>query len=124
MISPEDLIRYCLSKHMAYIDYPFGEEPMCFKVNKRIFAELYLKKENYKITLKCEPFLADFYRRQYPDAVARGYHCPPLQQPHRNTVWIGRIEDSLLFDMVDHSYDEVIKGFSKKQQNEIMNGKA
>ncbi len=59
MITVEELIQYCCRKKKAYIDYPFGEEPTCVKVNKKIFAEIYPQKENFKITMKCEAGLAD-----------------------------------------------------------------
>ncbi|MEA4963747.1 hypothetical protein SDC9_126182 [bioreactor metagenome] len=121
MIKLEELIQYCCSKKKAYIDYPFGIEPICIKVNGKIFAEIYPKESNYKITLKCEPILADFFRNQYPDIVVRGYHCPPVQQPYRNTVWINKIDDNILYGMIDHSYEQVIKSFSKKVQKEILN---
>lgn len=121
MIRPEELIQYCCKKKNAYIDYPFGKEPICIKINKKIFAEIYPQDNNYKITLKCEPILAEFFRSQYPNVVVRGYHCPPVQQPYRNTVWVNKIDDGVLYSMIDHSYDQVIKSFSKKVQNEILN---
>lgn len=121
MIKPEELIQYCCKKKKAYIDYPFGKEPICIKVNKKIFAEIYPQKNNYKITLKCEPILAEFFRSQYPNVVVRGYHCPPVQQPYRNTVWVNKIDVDVLFSMIDHSYDQVIKSFSKKVQDDILN---
>lgn len=121
MIKPEELIQYCCKKKKAYIDYPFGKEPICMKVNKKIFAEIYPQENNYKITLKCEPILAVFFRSQYPNVVVRGYHCPPVQQPYRNTVWVNKIDDGVLYNMIDHSYDQVIKSFSKRVQNKILN---
>ena len=122
MIKCEELIQYCCSKRKAYIDYPFGNVPICIKVNNKIFAEIYPHEANYKITLKCERNLAGFFRYQYPGVVERGYHCPPVQQPYRNTVWVNKIDDNILFSMIDHSYKEVIKSFSKKVQQEILDG--
>ncbi len=122
MIQPDELIRYCCGMKAAYIDYPFGKEPVCIKVNGKIFAEIYTQEGNYKITLKCEPFLAGFYRSQYPDIVVRGYHCPPAHQPYRNTVWVNKMEDAVLFGMIDHSYGQVIKSFPKRVQKEISAG--
>ena len=120
MITPEQLIQYCCNKLMAYIDYPFGKEPVCIKINGKIFAEIYTQANNYRITLKCEPNYADFLRHQYPDVVVRGYHCPPVQQPYRNTVFVNKIDDDLLIGMIDHSYEQVVKSFSKKVQKEIL----
>lgn len=30
------LLQYCLTKNKSYEDYPFGEMPICIKVNKEI----------------------------------------------------------------------------------------
>ncbi|MEE0110260.1 MAG: MmcQ/YjbR family DNA-binding protein [Oscillospiraceae bacterium] len=51
-MTPEEIKAYCLSKPKAYEDLPFGEVPICYKVNKKIFAQLYPD----KITLKCTAF--------------------------------------------------------------------
>lgn len=120
MINSEELVQYCCSKPKAYIDYPFGNEPICIKVNGKIFAEIYPQENNYKITLKCEMNLADYFRHQYLGVVVRGYHCPPVQQPYRNTVMINKIDDEILRGMIDHSYEQVVKSFSKKIQKEIL----
>lgn len=116
----QKLIQYCCKKPKAYIDYPFGEEPVCIKVRGKIFAEIYSGEDNYKITLKCDPLLAASLRNQYPGIVVRGYHCPPVQQPYRNTVWINKIDDKILLDMIDHSYEQVLQSFSKKVRKEIL----
>lgn len=120
MIHPQQIIAHCCAKNKAYVDYPFGEEPVCVKVNGRIFAQLYPREENYKITLKCEPLRADDYRRRYPGVVVRGYHCPPSHQPYWNTIWLSGIKEPLLLVMIDHSYAQVIKSFSKKVQADIL----
>lgn len=115
----EELIQYCENKNKAYIDYPFGEIPICLKVNNKIFAEIYPLENDYKITLKCEPLLAEMYRKQYKGIVVKGYHCPGLQAMHRNTIYINEIEEEILLEMIDHSYQEVVKTFSQKVQKEI-----
>ena len=115
----QDIINYCSSKHKAYIDYPFGEIPICFKLGGKLFAQIYPSDEDYKITLKCEPMTADFYRQAYPGIVVRGYHCPPVQQPFWNTIYIDKIPDDELLNMIDHAYECVLNSFSKKKQREI-----
>ena len=43
-----------------------------------------------------------------------------MQAIYRNTVYINKtVDDKLIFEMIDHSYDEVMKSFSKKVQKEI-----
>ena len=49
----EDIKKYCMSKHKAYEDYPFGDVPICYKLNGKVFAQIYPYPEDYKITLKC-----------------------------------------------------------------------
>jgi predicted DNA-binding protein (MmcQ/YjbR family) len=110
----EEIQKYCLCKKKSYIDYPFGDIPICFKVNGKLFAQIYPLENDYKITLKCDVLLAEIYRKQYKDVVVRGYHCPPVQAIHFNTIYINKIDKSVLFEMIDHSYDEVIKSFPKK----------
>ncbi|MBO5005079.1 MAG: MmcQ/YjbR family DNA-binding protein [Clostridia bacterium] len=116
----EEITQYCLKKEKAYIDYPFGDIPICFKVNNKLFAQLYPLENDYKITLKCNVLLAEIYRKQYKDIVVKGYHCPSVQALHFNTIYINKIDKKILFEMIDHSYDEVIKSFSKKVQREIL----
>lgn len=116
----ELIIEYSLTKPGAYLTYPFGEIPICIKVDDKIFAELYPNEEDYKITLRCEPMLGDFYRRQYPDVVVRGYHCPPVQQPYKNTIYINKIDGDLLLDMIDHSYEQAIGRMTKKQSRKVI----
>lgn len=93
MIAVEEIIDYCLDKNKSYVDYPFGVTPICIKLNKKIFAQIYPLSHDYKITLKCDPVTASFYRDQFPGIVVRGYHCPPVQQPFWNTVYIEQIPE-------------------------------
>lgn len=115
-MTQEEIRSYCLSKPKAYEDHPFGEVPVCYKVNKKIFAQVY----PHKITLKCTAFSGQMFRQAYPGIVVRGYHCPPVQQPYWNTIDLSRFPKEELAYMIDHAYDTVIAGFSKKVQKEIL----
>ena len=108
-MTTEEILAYCLSKNGAYIDYPFGEIPICVKVEKRLFAQIYPKPEDFKITLNCDRMTGEFYRNLFPGTVIRGFHCPPIQQPYFNTVYLnGIVPDDELKLMIDHSYLTVI----------------
>ena len=66
----EEIKNYCLSKHMACETYPFGDIPICYKLNNKIFAQVYPLEHDYKITLKCTREMGEFYRIVYPEEVA------------------------------------------------------
>ena len=111
----EEILAYCLAKPGAYEDHPFGQWPVCCKVKGKIFAQLYID----KITLKCTAFSGEAFRSAYPGVVVRGYHCPPVQQPYWNTIDLGRFPHEELPIMVDHAYETVVTGLSKKMQREL-----
>ena len=119
-MSVDEIITYCLKKKSVYVDYPFGEIPICVKVHNKIFAQVYPKAADYKLTLKCEPMMGNFYRQMYPNTVVRGYHCPPIQQPFWNTIHMnGDVSDNELKIMIDHAYKAVVSKLPKKVQIEI-----
>jgi len=119
-MTADEIIDYCLSKPGAYVDFPFGFIPVCVKVKKRLFAQLYPHEDDYKITLNCDRLAGEFYRDLYPKTVVRGYHCPPVQQPYFNTIHLnGVVSDDELKRMIDHSYSTVIKKLPEAMQKEL-----
>ena len=94
--------------------------PVCYKLNGKVFAQIYPNQEDFKITLKCTADAGQFYRQVYPDVVVRGYHCPPVQQPYWNTIYLEYFSDEELLNMIDHAYDTVLYSFSKKVQKQIL----
>lgn len=115
-----EIKEYCLSKYKSYEDYPFGDVPICYKLNKKVFAQIYPHQEDYKITLKCTREAGEFFRQAYPGVVVRGYHCPPVQQPYWNTIYLNDFPDEELMNMIDLAYDTVFQSFSKRIQEEIL----
>lgn len=116
----EEIKNYCRNKNKACETYPFGIIPICYKLNNKIFAQIYPNENDFKITLKCTAEMGEFYRMIYPDKVVRGYHCPPVQQPYWNTVYLNDFPDDELLNMIDLAYDTVFKSFSKKVQKQIL----
>ena len=112
----DDILRYCLQKEGAYLDLPFGPGCECVKLRGHIFAQLFLLKGVPMVTLKCEPSYGDFFRRVYPDIVTRGWHCPPVQQPHWNTIRYLEMPDEELLSMIDHAYLRVRAKLTKKER--------
>ena len=102
-MSTQEILEYCLAKPGAYLNQPFGSEPLCVRIGKRIFAELYVTRG--WLSFSGDPAYGLMLRKTYPDTVRRGYHSPPVQQPYHNTVTLdGTVPDEVLIDMIDHSY--------------------
>ena|ERR1700730_9298930 len=104
-MSPEELRNHCLSFPGAEETFPFGPQTSVFKVTGRIFALSRLDQNPLRVSLKCEPSLAEQLREAHP-AVLPGYH---LNKRHWNTVIIdGSLRDETIRDMVEDSYDLVV----------------
>jgi predicted DNA-binding protein (MmcQ/YjbR family) len=108
------LKRYCLSLTGAVETHPFGPRNDVYKVAGKIFA--ITGDDPLRVSLKCEPELAEQLRASY-EGIRPGYH---LNKRHWNTVALdGTIEDELLRDMIEDSYDLVVSSLSKAKQREL-----
>jgi predicted DNA-binding protein (MmcQ/YjbR family) len=105
-VTARGLRKLCLGFPGAFEDFPFGPEHSVFKVEGKLFAISALDGSPLKVSLKCEPELAEQLRASFPDAVAPGYH---LNKRHWNTVTLdGSVPDEMVRDMVEDSYDLVV----------------
>jgi predicted DNA-binding protein (MmcQ/YjbR family) len=109
MIAPEmnatELRDQCLSFTGAEETFPFGPATSVFKVGGKMFALSQLGADSLRVSLKCEPGLAEVLRGAH-EAVLPGYH---LNKRHWNTVIIdGSIPDDAIRDMIEDSYDLVV----------------
>lgn len=105
-MTPRALRKLCLGFPGAFEDFPFGPETSVFKVEGKLFALSTLRSSPLKVSLKCEPELAESLRGSYPDAVLPGYH---LNKRHWNTVTLnGSVSDAMVRDMVEDSYDLIV----------------
>lgn len=111
----EEFRTYCLSKPGTSEDLPFDETTLAFKVCDKIFALTGI--DTFEgINLKCDPERAIELREQY-DGVQPGYH---MNKKHWNTVSTnGSVNDQLIMELIDHSYDMVVKGLSKKLRESL-----
>ena len=106
----------CLAQPGASEDFPFGPQTSVFKVAGKMFALSALRSRPLKVSLKCEPELAQALRQTYP-AVQPGYH---LNKRHWNTVELdGSLGDEMLRGMIEDSYDLVVAGLPKRTQAEL-----
>ena len=115
-MSGQKLIDYCSAKKGATIDFPFDDKVMVFKVMGKMFALTDVSKLE-AMNLKCDPDYAQVLRRQYPGEIINGYH---MNSKHWNTVSLtGTLSEAFIFQLVDHSWDMVVKGL-KKAEREIL----
>ncbi len=93
--------------------FPFGPETSVFKVAGKVFALSQLGAEDLRVSLKCEPALAEQLRRTHPEVIP-GYH---LNKRHWNTVSLsGKLPTQILQDMIEDSYDLVVEGLPRKRR--------
>lgn len=109
----EEIREYCLNKTAVTESTPFDEVTLVFKVAGKMFAIVPLDEEKLSVGLKCDPEKAMLLREKYP-GVKPGYH---LNKKHWNTVHIdGFVHDSVIMEWIDHSYNLVVEGLTRKQQ--------
>lgn len=92
---------YILSMPNAVLDYPFGEGVAVYKVNDKMFALIAEGKDPVRLSLKCDPQLAQKLRNEY-ESVQPGYH---LNKKHWNTMILsGQLNWDEVQDLIRHSY--------------------
>lgn len=111
----EQLRTYCLSKKGTIEDFPFDQDTLVFKVLGKMFLLTSLKwweRGEAALNVKADPEYSQELRAQY-GSIRPGYH---MSKKHWNTLYIHEKELSpvLIKELIDHSYDMVVKGMSKK----------
>jgi len=111
MLTHKELETYLLKKADAWLDYPFGEKVAVYKVGKgeqaKMFALIAEGSDPVRISLKCNPKLAEVLRERY-ESVLPGYH---LSKKHWNTLILtGQLTDQEVLDLIEHSYQLVTAG--------------
>jgi predicted DNA-binding protein (MmcQ/YjbR family) len=119
----EQIREYCLKKKEVTESFPFsefnsGEGVLVFKVAGKMFLLIDLGNPD-SINLKCDPERAIELREKYDDIIP-GYH---MHKKHWNTVMLnGSLDTKFILELIDHSYEMVIKSMGKKAQ-QLLSGK-
>jgi predicted DNA-binding protein (MmcQ/YjbR family) len=109
-VTPRALRKLCLGFPGASETFPFGPETSVFKVEGKLFAISALGSSPLRVSVKCEPDLAEQLRAAH-DAIAPGYH---LNKRHWNTVTLdGSLSDAMVLGMVEDSYDLIVAAMSR-----------
>lgn len=118
----EQLRDFCIAKKGVTEHFPFDENTLVFKVMNKMFLLTGLnnwEKGEQKINLKCNPEKAVELREEY-EGISAGFH---MNKKHWNTVLLNAsdVSDDLATELINHSYDLVVKGLTKKLQTELEN---
>ena len=118
----EQLRDFCITKKGVTEHFPFDNVTLVFKVMDKMFALISLsswEKGEQKINLKCNPKKAEDLRAEF-EGILPGYH---MSKKHWNTVVINSadVSDRLVFELINHSYDLVVNGLTKKVKLELEN---
>ena len=114
-MKPAELRSACLAHPGSEEQSPFGPETSVFKVAGKVFALSPLGSPPLRVSLKCEPGLAEELRAAYP-AIGPGYH---LNKRHWNTVEVAGVPAKLLRDMIEDSYDLVVSALPRKTREKL-----
>ena len=106
----KELEEYLLSFPNTWLDFPFGEEVSVYKVGHKdvgdgkMFALIANDSKPLRVSLKCDPQLAENLREKY-ETVVPGYH---LNKKHWNTIICsGQLSDKEVKDLAHLSYQLV-----------------
>lgn len=121
-MTKEEFVGLCMAKNGAYIDFPFGDDPLVVKVSGKIFAQSFMLKGVETVTLNCTREGGEFYCAAFDGIVTRGYHCPQVQQPYFNSFSLSKLPDAVIAEMINHSYETVKAKLPKYIQRELTEG--
>ena len=113
----EEFRAYCLAKKGATESFPFDEHTLVFKVMNKMFAITGLEHNPARANLKCDPEWSASLREEYDGLIRPGWH---MNKHHWNAVELEmNIPGDLLRQLIDHSYELIVKSLTKKLQEEL-----
>ena len=118
----EQLRDFCIAKKGVTEEFPFDKDTLVFKVMGKMFALSSLKKWEQgegAVNLKCNPEKSIELREEY-EGIYAGYH---MSKKHWNTISLynSDVTDTLITELINHSYDLVVNGLTKKAKLELEN---
>ena len=113
----EQIRQYIISKPESTEELPFGPEALVYKVSGKMYALIAWEKNPIYISMKCDPDRAVDLRSTY-EVIKPAYH---FNKTHWNMVYIdGTLTDDQIFELIDHSYDLVVKKLKKADRDRIL----
>ena len=112
----ENIRAHCLAFSGVTEECPFGPEVPVYKVLGKMFALLSPDEVPASMNLKCDPERALDLRDQY-ESILPGYH---MSKKHWNTLILdGSLPSPLIKELIDHSYELVVGGLTKKDREKL-----
>ena len=101
-------------------EFPFDANVLVFKVLGKMFLLTGLdtwERNESAINVKCDPDYALELRAEY-ECIEPGFH---MNKKHWNTLRLfhNELRPQFLFELIDHSYDLVVRGLPKQKRNMI-----
>lgn len=113
----EEILAFCQYLKGTTENFPFDERTLAIRVQNKIYALVDVEDAEF-INLKCDPERAIELREQY-NAVRPGYH---MSKKMWNSVYLREgLSHQVIKEMIQHSYDEVVKKLPKKLRDELTN---
>ena len=111
----EEYRNYCISKKGVTESFPFDSSTLVFKVMNRMFALAGVETFVY-VNLKCDPEEA-IELREENGGITGAFH---MSKKHWNSLsTLSEVSDEIFYQLIDKSYDLVVKGLTKKQKDEL-----
>lgn len=110
---------FLLSKKGVTKDFQAEWNWIRYKVDDKMFVAVCLDDNNKPvyITLKLNPIDGELFRNSYEDIIP-GYY---MNKTHWNSIKAdGNVPDNVVKDLLDKSYDEILKKLTKKKRAEIL----
>ena len=114
----EEFRTYCISKKGVTEEFPFDEHTLVFKVMGKMFALMALERKPAQANLKCDPEKAILLREEYDGVIIPGYH---MSKKHWNTIFLEQLPPNFIKEQINHSYELVVNGLTKKLKEELIN---
>jgi predicted DNA-binding protein (MmcQ/YjbR family) len=113
----EEILAFCQTLKGTTENFPFDDRVLAIRVQNKIYGLIDVEEAEY-INLKCDPEKAIELREEH-NAIRPGYH---MSKKLWNSVYLREgLSHQLIKELIQHSYDEVVKKLPKKLRDELTN---
>ena len=111
----DEIREYCVNLPVVTEGFPFDNDSLVFKVMGKMFALIPLEKGS-GVSLKCDPERAIELRAEWEE-IEGAYH---MSKKHWNMLDLnGRLPRDLVWELVMHSYNLVVKKLKKADREKL-----